>query len=773
MVQSGAEGNRLSRDADQKRRRRRLRQIAFISVVLALLLAAWLTRGEFSLRTMLGLDAPGDALTLYALSTLNFIAFVTLGLVLVRHLLKLHRERREGKLGSQFKTRMIVGSIALTFLPTAMLFLFSFWLIDTTIQIFLQPTENVVTSARAILRDYIDIEVRDLHAMARRIVRANELKGSSPLDERAVSEELTKESRNLRLAAIELRGGGRQIVRVEGNGSELAPAFQGQLDAARAAVDAGQSFEGHSRNTDDDDAIFLVVGVPIGAKGTSPRGLVLVRRFPPQLAAQFNAIEAQQRSSERLVNEQRSLRTRYVFTLSLVTLIVLFATVWTALFISRGVTEPIQALVQATDEVASGNLGHRIDCVADGELKTLIDSFNAMAAQLGESRARLVEAALELESSNKTLDERRAYIETVLTSLSTGVVSADASGRVTMVNAAAAHMLGLGPGPYDLEALVEALGPAREKVEALIRRARRSGVASSDMELTIREGTTMPAAVTVSTLSDPDGKYAGAVVTVEDLSELIQAERTAAWNEVARRMAHEIKNPLTPIQLSAERIVRGLRRDGASAPEKYRALVEECSATIIREVGALQHMVVEFSRYARMPRPRFEPADLNAIAATAVALYEGRMNEATIELRQDPAMPMLTLDREQIQRVIVNFVDNALEAVAESAERRVTIATEFDALTDLVRLSVSDTGHGVPATLRDRLFLPYFSTSPRGSGLGLSIVSHIVGDHHGRVWCEPNVPAGARFVVELSAHALRTDQGGRAVAEQQDVRVAT
>ena len=763
----------MSRDADQKRRQRRLRQIAFISVVLALLLAAWLIRGQFSLRTLLGLDAPGDALTLYALSTLNFIAFVTLGLVLVRHLLKLQRERREGRLGSQFKTRMIVGSIALTFLPTAMLFLFSFWLIDSTLQIFLQPTENVVTSARAILRDYVEIEVRDLHAMARRIVRANDLKGPNVLDEQAISEELTKESRNLRLAAIELRGAGRPIVRVDGVASELAPVFQPELEAARAAVDTGDSYEGHSRNTDGDDAIFIVVGVPIGAKGAEPRGLVLVRRFPPQLAAQFNAIEAQQRSSERLVSEQRSLRTRYVFTLSLVTLIVLFATVWIALFVSRGVTEPIQALVQATGEVASGNLGYRIDCVADGELNTLVASFNAMAAQLGESRQRLVEAALELESSNKTLDERRAYIETVLTSLSTGVVSADASGQVTMVNAAAAHMLGLGAGPYDLETLVSALGPAREKVEALIRRARRSGVASSEMDLTIRDGSTMPAAVTVSTLSDPDGRYAGAVVTVEDLSELIQAERTAAWNEVARRMAHEIKNPLTPIQLSAERIVRALKRDGAVADDKYRLLVEECTATIIREVGALQHMVVEFSRYARMPRPRMEWADLNAIATTAVGLYEGRLNGVALDLSADPAVPVLALDREQIQRVIVNLVDNALEAVAESPERQVTVSTEFDERSDVVRLSVADTGHGIPAALRDRLFLPYFSTSPNGSGLGLSIVSHIVGDHHGRVWCEPNTPGGARFVVELPIQALRADTTGRVVDERNHVRVAT
>jgi nitrogen fixation/metabolism regulation signal transduction histidine kinase len=238
-------------------------------------------------------------------------------------------------------------------------------------------------------------------------------------------------------------------------------------------------------------------------------------------------------------------------------------------------------------------------------------------------------------------------------------------------------------------------------------------------------------------------------------------------------MAHEIKNPLTPIQLSAERLSRGLHRDESAASEKYRALVEECTATIMREVGALQHMVVEFSRYARMPRPRFELEDLNAIAKTAVALYEGRLDGATLDLRCDDSMPQLTIDREQVQRVIVNLVDNALEATSGCTERRVTVTTEFDPASEVARLSVADTGHGVPPNLKERLFLPYFSTSSRGSGLGLAIVSHIVGDHRGRVWCEPNQPSGARFVVEFPVVAERGEPVASADDQSIDVRVAT
>jgi PAS domain S-box-containing protein len=742
----------VSRDAVRRRSRRRLRQITFITFLLALLAAAWLVRGEFSLRTLLALDAPGDSLTLYALSTLNFIALVTLALVLVRHIVKLVRERREQRLGSQFKTRMVLGAVALTALPTAMLFLFSFWLIDTTIRIFLQPTQTVVTSARGVLRDYVDFEVRDLRASARRIARSNELSRAGEVDLASVRRALDGEARQLRLATIELRAEGRVLSRASGEAADLEPLFRAEAEAARKAVDAGEFYQGVAQNSDDNGAIFIIVGVPVGLKNDVSRGIVVVRRFPPQLAAQFVTIDNQLRASDALVQEQGRIRKRYVATLSLVTLIVLFATIWIALYVSRIVTEPIQALVQATGEVAGGNLSYRIESPADGELKTLVDSFNAMAAQLGESRSRLVEAAVELESSNRTSEERRAYIETVLASISTGVVSIDADGRVTMVNGAAARMLELGRGPYDLESLAAAVGPARAKLEALLRRARRSGSANGEVTMRLRDGVEIPAAVSVRTLREPDGTYAGAVVTVEDVSELAKAERVAAWNEVARRMAHEIKNPLTPIQLSAERIARAFRRDDVRETPRFAAIVDESTETIIREVAALQRMVEEFSRYARMPSPRFEPANLNEIVRTAAGLYEERLDGAALELELDSGVPSLALDAEQMRRAIVNLVDNALEATASSDERRVTVRTHHDAATDSVRLEVEDTGHGVAPSDRDRLFLPHFSTRSRGTGLGLAIVRHIVSDHRGRIWHEPVATGGTRFAIELPVH---------------------
>jgi nitrogen fixation/metabolism regulation signal transduction histidine kinase len=284
----------------------------------------------------------------------------------------------------------------------------------------------------------------------------------------------------------------------------------------------------------------------------------------------------------------------------------------------------------------------------------------------------------------------------------------------------------------------------------LLRRARRSGSASAEVRLRGRDGREVPVAVSVSAIEDADGQRAGAVMTIEDLSELIMAERAAAWSEVARRMAHEIKNPLTPIQISAERIARNFTRKDRSS-EHLQRVIAECTATIVREVGSLQRMVEEFSKFARLPQPKFAPTDLNGVVATTASLYEERLDGASLELRLAERLPALMLDAEQIKRVIVNLVDNALEAVREAAERRITVETSHDRSRDIVRLVVSDTGHGLDGADVTRLFLPYFSTRSRGTGLGLAIVSHIVSEHHGAVRAEGNEPCGARFIVEFPA----------------------
>jgi PAS domain S-box-containing protein len=453
----------------------------------------------------------------------------------------------------------------------------------------------------------------------------------------------------------------------------------------------------------------------------------------------------------------------------------LFGVTWIAIHLGRGFATPIQALAEASNEVAKGNLSYRVTTFADDELALLVARFNQMTAQLEENRRRLESNAAELREKNLALEERRNYIEIVLESLSTGVVSFDGEDRVTTINAAAASMLRLSelPAPGVAFAAITSVED-RIILERLLKRARRMGRASEQTELargSVSDGVSIPVALTATALHSSNGAGAGVVLVIEDLSELLAAQRTAAWSEVARRMAHEIKNPLTPIQLSAERIAKNFNRtanggangkaggahgDGSKVEpameerERVHRVVEECTATITREVAGLKAMVDEFSRFARLPHARLEAADFNEVVRQAVALYEDRLNDIRMDVRLARRLPQAMLDQEQLRRVLVNLIDNALEAVtAVEGERRITIATAHDHARGQLLVEVTDTGHGIPREDFPRLFQPYFSTRERGTGLGLAIVQRIMNEHNGRIRAEQNRPRGAKFIIEL------------------------
>ncbi|MBC7912020.1 MAG: PAS domain-containing protein [Pyrinomonadaceae bacterium] len=468
-----------------------------------------------------------------------------------------------------------------------------------------------------------------------------------------------------------------------------------------------------------------------------------------------------------LVSKQRKVRWLGISTLGLLTLLLLFASTWTALHLARSIAIPIEALAIASKEVARGNLEHYVTTIAKDELALLADSFNQMTAQLAENRRRIEAGAGELREKNLALEERRNYIETVLESLSTGVVSLDESERITTINAAATTMLRLAEMPDGVVALSQITSAEdRAVLERLLRRARRMGRASEQTELgrgTLPDSEAIPVALTATALRAPTGETRGAVLVIEDLSELLSAQRAAAWSEVARRMAHEIKNPLTPIQLSAERIAKSFHRfanesngngsNGNSAAlnqERVAGIVDECTTTITREVAGLKAMVDEFSRFARLPHARLEAADLNEVVRQAVALYEDRLEDTRMDVHLSRTLPAGMLDTEQLRRVFVNLIDNALESLAEiEGERRITVATGHDSSRGLLLVEIADTGQGISRADFSRLFQPYFSTRGRGTGLGLAIVQRIVIEHGGRIRAEMNRPRGAKFTIEL------------------------
>jgi PAS domain S-box-containing protein len=440
--------------------------------------------------------------------------------------------------------------------------------------------------------------------------------------------------------------------------------------------------------------------------------------------------------------------------MGLLTILIVFAAVWIGLYLSKRIAIPIRALAEASNEVSKGNLRVQVDCPAQDELEILVHSFNRMTSQLYESSEKLEKTNQDLHSSNQALEERRRYTEAVLQNIPTGVVSITSEQKISRVNTAAQRML-----KCDLSVVnrgIDALFHSRDLVEiqALIERASKSGSATRDFRLHLRDRT-LYCAVTLSALDSEAPSSQGCVMVLEDLTELLKAQKANAWREVARRMAHEIKNPLTPIQLSADRLLKNFKKaDELSARpggSGFETVLRECVQTIHHEVASLKAMVDEFSRFARLPAASMVSTNVNLLIEQTLASYNGRLDGVHLDASLAPELPEIKADPEQLKRVFVNLIDNALEALEDVSEKELSLTSSFYPNRQTVEVVVKDTGHGISSADKEKLFLPYFSTKRRGTGLGLAIASRIIADHKGYIHVEDNLPAGASFVVEIPA----------------------
>jgi two-component system nitrogen regulation sensor histidine kinase NtrY len=376
----------------------------------------------------------------------------------------------------------------------------------------------------------------------------------------------------------------------------------------------------------------------------------------------------------------------------------------------------------------------------------MVDAFNAMAAEVAQSRRRLERASIDLEKKHDEGEGRRRYIEAILERIATGVVSIDRSGRIGTINPSALRLLELtdeviGRAAVDVFARTD-LAPINDVLD----QAARARVDSVAQEVALmHDGRERHVVAAATRVAGTDGSFDGTVLVVDDVTPLIRAQKVAAWREVARRLAHEIKNPLTPIQLSAERLKRKL----SDVAPPLQDLVQECTSTIIGEVESLKGLVDEFSQFARMPAPRAVPTELHQFLNETLALYDGLFGAVEFEKHYDQSVTQVRLDPEQLKRVVINLIDNAIEAMGRQGT--IVIETARDRSNSLVRIVVADTGPGIPPAERDKLFLPYYSTKGRGSGLGLAIVRRIVAEHGGSIDVTDNVPTGTRFIIELPA----------------------
>ena len=682
--------------------------LATAGICFLILFALVVWQGSFSFGSYGPANSQQTAI-LWAVSIVIFLFFVTLAFMLARTMVKLYLERQHNREGSRIRSKLIVGALALSLTPVLFMVLFSVYVLNRNLEKwFRQPAKNIEINLQQIdgafrseLKERAQAEVNWLSLLPQTRAAAETGQVDQPFFNTVCS------AQHIRSLAIYVAGG--RITNL----------------CVAKSLSGGSSIDAQANIADGDRTVgqlmaYFSLGVDLAEK-----------------QAAINRYLADQQSSGK---NQKFYKDVYFQIICVITLFVLFVASWISQILARQISVPVSALLEAAKEVRQGNLSFRVRVRAMDELATLVRSFNEMTR--------------DLEGNAKELEARRRFTEAILESIPTGVLSVSDDGRIERVNRAFRGIFSEG-GELRASRLDDLFqGDNLSEIRYLMKRARRTGAAGSQMEITSSRRV-LHLALTVSSLEE----RRGFVIVVEDTSDLLRAQKTAAWQEVARRIAHEIKNPLTPISLSADRMERQLRK--LVMPADVRAILNECTATIQQEVQTVKSLVDEFSQFSRFPAAQPVATDLNEIAESAMAVFAGRLGGVTVTADLAPNLPLVMADREQIKRVIVNLVDNAAEAMENSPIRSLLVTT-FCGPADTVDLIIADTGCGVSPIDKEKLFLPYFSTKERGTGLGLAIVSHIVAEHHGRVRVEDNLPAGARFIVELPAQTgIETETNGR------------
>jgi nitrogen fixation/metabolism regulation signal transduction histidine kinase len=675
-------------------RRRVTTVAAALTFIILLILLIW--QGSF--RIPYSPSDAGETVVLWAVSTLIFLLTVTLAFMLFRAGVKVYIDRHRNKEGSRLRSKLLLGALALTLAPTVFCVLFSGYVLNRHLDVwFSRPAETALqeldTSYKKEAQERVQAETDWISLLPETRAAARTGQLDAPFFRRVC------EQHGIRQIILERNLGVPMLLYQRFQKSSL-----GLLRASADVIDGGKKIG------------RISVASAMGSDSSS--GDVLAKE---QTIQQF--VDAQ-------AGRRKFYQDTYFWLICLITVFVLFLASWFAQILSRQISIPISALLGAAQEVQRGNLSYRVRVQAIDELATLVRAFNEMTN--------------DLEASARELESRRLFTEAILESIPTGVISVSADERIERVNRALA-------GIFSREVAASARrlpdlfsGDDLAEIRYLLKRARRAGAAACQLDIQ-RPTSVLHLAVTAASLEE----QRGFVMVLEDTSDLLRAQKAAAWQEVARRIAHEIKNPLTPISLCADRIARQMLR--LQIDPGVRAILEECTQTIQQEVQTVKSLVDEFAQYSRFPAALPVPTDLNEVVESAMAVFAGRLEGITLSLNLDRKIPLVMADKEQIKRVIVNLIDNAAEAMSEAPFRNLSIST-CQPVPEIVELSVTDTGCGVSASDKEKLFLPYFSTKGRGTGLGLAIVSHIITEHRGRVRVEDNYPAGARFIIEL--HAL-------------------
>ncbi len=733
--------------ANQDKKRQRREWIVILCLILVILPLYYVGIKYFDL----GLDLPGSSSTLIFF-LINIFIIILLGLLYltVRNLVKLLFERKKGIMGARLRTKLVLAFILLSLLPTIILFFVSAKAISSSIEIWYNiPIERSLKNSIALGQDYYEKTNEQISYFGNNISRIITYDGLTLLKKNSDLVKFINDKRK-QYGFSRIRYFSQNIeLRVTAQDMTLdlsdfiGPSQQDLESCFNAATDMRIK-----ESTDHGDLISGIIPIFSRTGNSAVVGLIVVDEFLP--AAFANKLKSVSRGLEEYQQSKMlksPVKIIYRILLSIVTLLIIFISVWFGFYLSKGITVPIQELAEGTERIAAGDYNFFIDLEAADEIGVLVNSFNRMTLDLKNSKKQLEQANEELVKSNMEIEQRRLYMEIVLANVGTGVISADLDGRLLTVNKSAEKMLGIESKNIIGKNYREVMNPEQVKVinEFLSDKSlRRKGYMQNQIRIVTADNKNLTLLVSLNMLRDELGRYSGLVAVFDDFSEIEKAQREAAWRQVARRIAHEVKNPLTPIQLSAQRIKK---RIGNKLDKDDAQMLDECTDMIVKEAEVLKRLVNEFSSYARMPAINPAPADLNKTVSEAVALYQETQNKVKVSYMDSAFVPVFNFDNEQIKRVMINLLDNAITAAGYQGE--VNVALAYDKELDLARIEVSDNGEGVPDGDKKRIFEPYFSTKSHGTGLGLAIVNQIIKDHRGFVDVIDNNPKGTRFIVEL------------------------
>lgn len=723
-------------ETQEKRKRKReliIILVVLLSVILLTLLQAYLTATEKQLPIT-------KNILIYGLININITLLLLLIFLVVRNVVKLLFERRKGVFGAKLRTRLVVAFVGLSIVPTVLLFWVSAGFITATIESwFSSQVEQSLAKSLEVAKTYYINSSENAIYYAQQISRAitqHRLLNEPNLEK--LKGFIKQKQEEYNLGVVEVFSSTRE---------ELVKAMNPQVPEKSFISSESelvqQGLEGKEitkiQPAGRGELIRGVVPIYSTWKSDDVVGVLVVNYYVPiSLTAKTQSISSAFQEYKQFELQKNPIKTAFLMILAIVTLLIIFSATWFGFYLSKRLTDPIQKLAEGTNRIAHGDLDFTIEAVADDEMGSLVNSFNKMTADLKSATNDLKETNLELE-------RRRRYMEIILKNVAAGVVSIDEKSRVTTINKSAEHILKIKTGEslnktYDKVFSTAQMEVIRELIKEMITTGR--GTFEHQIKLSFPDNI-IELLVSGTILKDEAGKYLGLVLVFEDLTHLQKAQRAAAWREVARRIAHEIKNPLTPIQLSAQRLRKKYKDRFASDGKVF----DECTKIIINQTKEIKNLVNEFSSFARMPATNPRPNDLSKVIRESISLFKELPKNISFEFIERDKIPICNLDKDQMKRAIVNIFDNAVDAIEN--EGKITIETSYEKVFQIAKIEIADTGCGIPQEEKLKLFEPYFSTKKSGTGLGLSIVSSIIADHSGYIRARDNYPKGTRFIIEL------------------------